>query len=64
MGKVIDEFQIGQYKVLKLDEIPKKSYHKFRVDGIEMMPVPAYDMQQCIAVQSSQSFLGKDIEFI
>lgn len=64
MSKVIDEFRIRQYAVLELDEMPQKPYHKFRIGGTELEPVPMYDMPQCIAVQSEQSFIGETVEFI
>ena len=33
MSKVIYEFHIKKYTVLKLDEMPKKSYHKFLIES-------------------------------
>lgn len=64
MSKVIDEFRINQYAVLKLDIMPEKEYKKFRISGQELEPVPIYDMPQCIAVQSEESFIGQIVEFI
>jgi hypothetical protein len=64
MSKVIYNFQIGQYSVLKLDEIPEKKYSKYRINGKEFEPVPIYDMPQCIAISSTEDFLGKIVEFI
>ncbi|MCR5837083.1 MAG: hypothetical protein K6G88_11300 [Lachnospiraceae bacterium] len=64
MSKVIYNFQIGQYSVLKLDEIPEKKYSKFRINGKEFEPVPIYDMPQCIAIASTEDFFGKIVEFI
>lgn len=52
MSKVIYEFHIKKYTVLKLDKMPKKSYHKFMIDGNEYKPVPIYDMKNCIAIES------------
>ena len=51
MSKVIYEFHIKKYTVLKLDEMPKKSYHKFLIDGNEYKPVPIYDAKNCIAIK-------------
>lgn len=45
MSKVIYEFHIKKYTVLKLDEMPKKSYHKFLIDGNEYKSVPIYDVK-------------------
>ena len=50
--------------VLKVDEMPKRGYNKFRIEGIEFDPVPIYDMPQCIAIESNKQFLNKVIEFI
>lgn len=64
MSKVIDNFQIGKYAVLKLDEMPKRGYNKFRIEGKEFQPVPIYDMPQCIAIESNENFLNRKVEFI
>lgn len=64
MSKVVDNFQIGKYAVLKLDEMPKSGYNKFRIEGNEFEPVPIYDMPQCIAIESNEEFLNKIVEFI
>lgn len=64
MSKVIDEFRISKYAVLKLDIMPEKQYQKFRIEGNEFDPVPVYDLPQCISIESQQSFLGKTVEFI
>lgn len=64
MSKVIYEFHIKKYIVLKLDEMPKKSYHKFLIDGNEYKPVPIYDTKNCIAIESDKSFIGKVVTFI
>ena len=44
--------------------MPKKSYHKFLIDGNEYKPVPIYDAKNCIAIESDKRFIGKVIEFI
>ena len=65
MNKIISEFSIGKYRVLKIDEeIPKKSYSLFRIDGKEYKPVPIYDAPNCIAIESSENFLGKQVDFV
>lgn len=64
MSRVIDEFRINQYTVLKLDVMPTKIYKKYRIEGVDLEPVPLYDMPQCIAVLSEQSFIGKVVEFV
>ena len=65
MNKIVSDFSIGRYRVLKIDgEIPKKSYSLFQIDGKEYKLVPIYDALNCIAIESSESFLGKQVDFV
>ena len=65
MSKVISEFSVGKYKVLKLDgSKPNKEYTKYLIDGKEHAIVPMYDAVDCIAVESSGDFKGKTVEFV
>lgn len=64
MSKVVDEFRIRQYAVLKLDKMPQVNYRKYRIGTEEFEPVPIYDLPQCIAITSDKSYLGKTVEFI
>jgi len=65
VNKIISDFSIGRYRGLKIDgEIPKKSYSLFQIDGKEYEPVPIYDALNCIAIESSESFLGKKVDFV
>ena len=64
MSKVVYEFHIKKYTVLKLDEMPQKAYRNFLIDGNEYKPVPIYDAKNCIAIESSKSFIGKIVEFV
>ena len=44
MKKVLSDFSVGKYRILKLDgEIPKKKYTKFLIGGVEYKPVPIYE---------------------
>jgi len=62
--KVIYEFSVSKYKLLKLDgELPKTNYTCFVIDGKKYKPVPVYDAPNCIAVDSAESFLGKVVDF-
>ena len=64
MSKVISEFSVGKYKILKLDGAkPNKKYTKYVIDGKEHSVVPIYDAVDCIAIESSDSFKGKTVEF-
>ena len=64
MSRVTDEFRIGKYAVLKLDKMPQEKHWKYKIDGMEFEPVPIYDAQQCIAIESNDNFIGKTVEFI
>ncbi len=44
MSKVVDEFRIRQYAVLKLDKMPQVNYRKYRIGTEEFEPVPIYDL--------------------
>lgn len=65
MRKIIDEFTINSYKVLILnDELPKKPYRKYVIDGVLFEPVSVYDASKCIAIESTETFVGKTVEFV
>ena len=70
MSRVIDELFIKHpdkkftYAVLILDAMPEKLYRKFLIRGKEYTPVPVYDMKNCIAIISDESFIGETIDFI
>lgn len=64
MPKVVHEFSIGKYKILKLDEAkPNKKYKAYQIGGKVYDIVPMYDAENCIAIESSDSFVGETIEF-
>lgn len=64
MRKVVSDFAVGKYRVLKLDgELPKTKYNGYLIDGKKYNAVPMYDAQNCIAVESPDSFVGKTVEF-
>lgn len=65
MRKVLSDFSVGKYRVLKLDGAkPNSSYSAYRIDGTIFDIVPIYDAVDCIAIESSSSFAGKTVEFI
>lgn len=64
MAKVIHEFSIGKYKVLKLDEMPiVHDYKQYVIGGKHYPVVPMYDTANCIAVESTESFKGMQVDF-
>lgn len=65
--KVVSDFQCRKYRILTLDgsKWSVKKYHKYRINGKEYEPVPVYDAgDNIIAVESEESFSGKEVEFI
>lgn len=65
MRKVVSDFSVGKYRVLKLDgEIPKFEHSGYMIDGKHYKAVPMYDAQNCVAIESTGSFEGKTIEFM
>ena len=64
MGTVINEFKVSNYVVLILDQIPNVRYSNFRINGKTYKPVPIYDAQNSIAIESNESFIGNEVEFI
>lgn len=64
MRKIIEDFQVSRYRLLKLDgELPRCGYSKYIIDGNVYDIVPVYDAPNCIAVESTDSFKGKCVEF-
>lgn len=64
MSTVIDEFQVKEYTVLKLDSLSKAPYRKYKIEGEEYDVIPMYDAPNCIAIKAKGSFLGKTVEFV
>ena len=64
MAIVVSEFSLGKYKVLDIKgQYPKTKYTKYVIDGKKYDIVPVYDMPNCIAIESKESFKGKNVEF-
>ena len=64
MSKVIEEFRVKEYMVLKLDSLSKNPYSKYRIEGKEYNAIPMYDAPNCIAIKAKGTFLGKTVEFV
>ncbi len=64
MSKVIKELHIAKYTVLVLDKMPDVAYHVFGIDGKTYEPIPIYDAENCIAIESDGNFIGKTVEFL
>lgn len=66
MWKVIHETQITKYKLLMLDhELPMyPPYTKYNIGGKIYEIVPVYDLKRSIAVETTESLLGKEVKFV
>lgn len=64
MSKIIYEFKIGPYVALQLDNMPNEPYMRYQIEDEVFEPIPINDMPNCIAIKSSKSFLGKEVEFV
>lgn len=65
MYEIVSEWSIGKYVALEVNqELPLKSYRKYRIDGIEYDPVPVFDLPRHIAIEAQGNFKGKTVEFI
>ena len=65
MDKILNEWKIGKYIALELDEAPPmRKYNKFRIDGKEYTPIPVYDLPRHIAIEAQGNFKGKLVEFV
>ncbi len=64
MSKILDQFSISKYTVLKLDEIPLTPFKKIVIDGVEHDIVPSYDMPNCIAIESGKHIEALTVDFV
>lgn len=64
MSKIISEFKIGKYLILKVSDIPFKPYNKVKIENEIFSIVPSYDTKNCVAIESNGSFVNKNIEFV
>lgn len=64
MHKVISELKVGKYMLLALDKTKPNNYSKYKIDGTEYEPVTVYDAPFGIAIEASEGFVGKTVEFI
>ena len=64
MSRILSEFRIEKYLVLKISDIPLKPYNKVKIEQEIFDIVPMYDAKQCVAIESNKTFLNKNIEFL
>ena len=54
---------IGKYAVLTFDSLPHE-FKKLKIGGKVYDAIIAYDMKNCVAVESNLDFNGMDAEFL
>lgn len=64
MSKVVYEFHVKKYTVLKLDELPNNPYRSFLIRGKTYKSIPILDAENCIAIESNESFIGETVDFL
>ena len=62
MAKVIDNFKVGKYLIIVLDNI-EKDFRKIEIDGILYDATIPYDIPDAIAIESDNDFIGKMVSF-
>ena len=62
MAKVIDNFKVGKYLVIVLDNV-EKDFKKIEIDGIRYDAIIAYDIPNAISIESENDFIGKSVKF-
>ena len=62
MAKVIDNFKVGKYLVIVLDNV-EKDFQKIEIDGIRYDATIAYDIPNAISIESENNYIGKSVKF-
>ncbi len=63
MSKIIYEFQVNNYHVMKVERMPTTPFSKVTINDITYNLVPVYDMPYCIAIEANGKFLGMNVVF-
>lgn len=66
MSKIVYEFQVGKYRVFKVEPFAESPYGKIKVGGKLFEPIPTYDMPDCVSIEytGEHSFLNSGVEFV
>lgn len=65
MYHILKELHTGKYVILVLDKpISERHYNAYHIEGEFFDVVPLYDMPGCIAIESSDSFIGKTVDLV
>ncbi len=64
--KIIDDFQVFEYRVIRVESIPDIIFNKVKIKGQIYELVPTYDIENCVAFEydGNDTFLNCEVEFI
>ena len=62
--KPCSEMKIKNYTILQFEELPTSPYKRIKIESKIYEIVLSYDMKNCIVINSNDSFLNKETEFI
>ena len=63
MSKVVNNFKIGNFLIIILDQI-ENNFNKVEINGILYEITIPYDIPNAIAVKTDGDFIGKTVNFI
>lgn len=62
--QIIQDDQLGKYRVFKIDGQRPRGYTHYKIGGEIFTPVPVFDMPGYLAIESNSSHIGQEIEFV
>lgn len=64
--KIIDDFQVFEYRVIRVESIPDIIFNKLKIKGQIYELVPTYDIENCVAFlyDGDDTFQNCEVEFI
>ena len=64
--KIIDDFQVFEYRVIRVESIPDIIFNKVKIKGQIYELVPTYDIENCVAFEydGDETFQNCEVEFI
>ena len=64
--KIIDDFQVFEYRVIRVESIPDIIFNKVKIKGQIYELVPTYDIENCVAFEydGDDTLHNCEVEFI
>lgn len=64
--KIIDDFQVFKFRVIKVESIPDIIFNKVKIKGQIYELVPTSDIENCVAFEydGNDTFQNCEVEFI